>query len=138
MIVLDASALTDWLLRIEGRGAAVGEQMRAARVLHTLDFAALEVVSALRRKTARRELSTRRAQQALGDLAATPLRRHRAAPLAARVWELRASHTAYDAAYVALAESLSAPLITTDRPLALSRGHSARIVEPGPSERGTP
>lgn len=131
MIILDASALTDWLLGTVGRGPAVEEEMRRARLLHTLDLAYVEVVSALRRKAARRELSDRRAREALGDLVATPVRRHAAAPLAERIWELRASHSAYDAAYVALAEALSMPLVTTDQRLGRSRGHKARIVEAG-------
>lgn len=37
-----------------------------------------------------------------------------------RIWELRHNFTAYDAAYIALAEALYAPLVTRDRALALS------------------
>jgi len=44
-----------------------------------------------------------------------------------RIWSLRANLTAYDAAYVALAESLPAPLITRDTRLAKAAGHTARI-----------
>ena len=44
-----------------------------------------------------------------------------------RIWALKDNLTAYDAAYVALAEALDAPLITRDRRLAASPGHSARI-----------
>jgi predicted nucleic acid-binding protein len=44
-----------------------------------------------------------------------------------RVWELRANLTAYDAAYVALAEALGAPLLTRDRRLARAAGHGARV-----------
>ena len=51
------------------------------------------------------------------------------APLAQRVWSLRDVLTPYDAAYVALAEALDAPLLTADRSLARSRGHRATIVE---------
>ena len=50
---------------------------------------------------------------------------HRA--LIVRVWQLRQNLTAYDAAYVALAEALAVPLLTRDAPLARSSGHSARI-----------
>jgi predicted nucleic acid-binding protein len=131
LIVLDASALADRLLGTAGRGTAVAEEMRKARFLHTLDFAYVEVVSAMRRKAARGDLSNRRARQALSDLAAAPIMRHPAAPLAERIWDLRASHSAYDAAYVALAEALSMPLLTTDHRLARSTGHGARIVEAG-------
>lgn len=129
MIVLDASALTDWLLQTPGKGPAVAEEMRTARFVHTLDLAYIEVVSALRRKLAHADLDVPRAEIALTDLAATPLRRHAAAPLVRRVFDLRDSHNAYDAAYVALAEVLDAPLVTTDGRLARSHGHTARIVE---------
>lgn len=44
-----------------------------------------------------------------------------------RIWELRNNLTAYDAAYVALAEALEAPLLTRDRRLAAAAGHRARI-----------
>lgn len=129
MIVLDASALTDWLLGTPLLGAAVAARIRSARSLHTLDMAYVEVISALRQKLRRGELSGARADVALADLAETPLRRHPAAPLSERIWTLRSSHSAYDAAYVALAEVLSAPLLTTDRRLARSQGHRALILE---------
>jgi predicted nucleic acid-binding protein len=131
LIVLDASALVDRLLGTAGRGTAVTEEMRRARFLHTLDLAYVEIVSAMRRKAVRGELSNRRARQALADLAAAPIMRHPAAHLAERIWDLRASHSAYDAAYVALAEALAMPLLTTDHRLARSTGHRARIVEAG-------
>jgi predicted nucleic acid-binding protein len=130
MIVLDASALTDWLLQLPGRGPAVAERMREARSLETLDLAQVEVTSALRRKLKWDDLDVGRAQLALERFAATPLRRHPASPLARRIWALRDTHSAYDAAYVALAEALGAPLITTDSRLARSRGHRAEIVHP--------
>src|SRR5438093_833350 len=120
MIVLDASALGDWLLQTPGSHEAVSERMMAAHGLHSLDFAHLEVLSGLRRKLAKREIAPQRADLAVDDLRAMPLRWHRAAPFAFRVWALRATHAPYDAAYVALAEALDAPLLTTDRRLARS------------------
>ena len=44
-----------------------------------------------------------------------------------RIWSLRNALTAYDAAYVALAEALDAPLLTRDRRLAASSGHRAKV-----------
>lgn len=107
---------------------AVERHIRTAGSLHTLDLAFLEALSALRRKLARGELDRTRAEQALSDLTALPLRRHPAAVMANRIWSLRETHTAYDAAYVALAEALRAPLVTTDSRLASSQGHSATIL----------
>ena len=128
MIVLDASAITDWLLRTPQLGPAVANRMREARFLHTLDFAFVEVVAALRRKLLRAEFDARRGSEAVADLLVMPIRRHDAAPLAPRIWALRDTHSSYDAAYVALAEVLRMPLVTTDRRLARSHGHAAQIV----------
>jgi predicted nucleic acid-binding protein len=55
---------------------------------------------------------------ALAHLAGFPIRRMPLPPLLERMWELRADVTSYDAAYVALAERLSGPLITCDAKLA--------------------
>jgi predicted nucleic acid-binding protein len=44
-----------------------------------------------------------------------------------RIWELRHNITAYDAAYIALAEALAAPLLTLDETLASAPGHHAQI-----------
>lgn len=62
--------------------------------------------------------------EALSDLRLT---RYSHTPLVARIWELRNNLTAYDAAYVALAEALDAPLVTTDAKLARASGHRARV-----------
>jgi len=129
VIVLDASAIADWLLQTPELGPAVAERMRGERLPHTLDFAAVEVISALRRKLAHGELGAPRAERALTELAAARLRRHPVSPLAARIWQLRGQHSPYDAAYVALAEALDARLVTTDGRLARSHGHRAEIVD---------
>ena len=130
MIVIDASALVDWLLGTP-KAAAVANHLRGADLPHSLDFAHLEVMSAFRKELAAGRLDANRAGLALDDLASTPIAFYHAGPLASRVWELRATHTPYDAAYIALAEALRAPLVTTDRHLARSRGHRASIVEAG-------
>ena len=132
MIVLDASALADWLLGTEGRGRAVGARIRAATSVHSVDLVYVEVVSVLRRKLARREMTTARADAALELLAQTRLRRHSTRPLLPRMWALRSALSAYDAAYVALAESLRVPLVTTDGRLARSSAHAATIDEARP------
>jgi predicted nucleic acid-binding protein len=58
-----------------------------------------------------------------------PIRSLRSPPRRNRLWEVRPSHTPYDAAYVALAERLGLPLVTTDRRLARSHGHRAEIID---------
>ena len=130
-MILDASALVEWLLNRAPSGPAVAAEMRRAASLHTLDFAQLEIVSTLRRREARADLDRRRAEEALADLAALSLGRHATSPLIPRIWELRHNHSPYDAAYVALAEALAMPLLTIDRRLARSTGHRAEIIEAG-------
>jgi len=125
MIVVDASAMVDALLGVTGalehRLSQPGETAHAP---HLLD---LEVAQVLRRWVSRNLIAASRAQAALSDLADFRLTRYPHTALLARMWELRANLTMYDAAYVALAETLRAPLVTRDRRLAASPGHSARV-----------
>ena len=65
-----------------------------------------------------RDLEQRRPKQAVTDLAALPLRRVPHMALLVRIWELRDNLSGYDAASVALAEALRAPLVTADRGIA--------------------
>lgn len=121
MIVVDASVLAPALADDEGDGDLVrtrlqGEQLAAPELID------LEVTSTLRRATRAGRLDNRRSSQALADLAALPLKRVPHLPLLPRVWALRENLTAYDAAYVALAETLGALLLTADGPLARASG----------------
>lgn len=56
-----------------------------------------------------------RARDATSDLPSLPIIRHWHTDLLPRIWALRDNLTAYDAAYVALAELLGIPLLTLDR-----------------------
>ena len=75
----------------------------------------------------RGDLRDGRAREALQDLADFPLIRFSHEPFLERMWELRHSLSAYDAAYIALAEALNAPLVTCDARLARAHGHGARV-----------
>ncbi len=103
--------------------------MTAASSVHVVDMIYAEVMSAFRQNARRGELTADRAELAVAALGQLRLRRHSVRPLVSRIWELRSSHGAYDAAYLALAEGLAAPLLTTDGRLARSGGHRARIVD---------
>ena len=127
MIVLDASALADWLLATPRLGAAVAFEIASDNDLHTLDFAWVEVASVVRRKHLAGEIAVTRAEQVLADLDQVPIVRYEVAPFVARTWALRNSLTAYDAAYVALAEALQCLLVTTDGGLARAHGHAASV-----------
>lgn len=124
--MLDASAVVELLLGTAGAGAV---ERRVARdsSLHAPSLLDLEVAQAIRRYGATGQVQAERGNQAIADLADFPLRRYPHSPLLERVWELRGAITAYDAAYVALAETLHATLVTRDRRLARTSGHRARI-----------
>lgn len=113
MIVVDASVLAPALADDGADGDRVRERLRGEQLVAP-ELVDLEVLSTLRRAARGGQLDERRSGQALDDLGALPLRRvsHRA--LLPRVWELRDNLTAYDAAYVALAEALDALLLTAD------------------------
>lgn len=117
MIVADASALLDLLLR-RSTARQVEAHLAAEAVVHAPHLVDTEILHALRRWVARRELDAARALGALADLAGLPLVRHPHAPLSPRVWALRDRLSAYDATYAALAEGLAATLVTSDRRLA--------------------
>jgi predicted nucleic acid-binding protein len=118
VIVLDASALLELLL-VTDKGVRVAERIAPPEeTLHAPHLIDLEVAQVLRRWVARRQLDEARAVQALDDLRDLDLNRYPHDVLLGRIWELRNNASAYDAAYVALAEALGAPLLTTDARLA--------------------
>jgi predicted nucleic acid-binding protein len=126
MIVVDSAAVVDALTASEGtddlRAFLAGEELHAPELL---DF---EVVSALRGLTLRGDLTATRAEDVLTDFDDLEVRRwpsHDA--LRRRAFQLRDNVSAYDAAYVVLAEALDCALVTRDVRLAKSSGHLVRI-----------
>lgn len=92
--------------------------------LHAPHLIDLEIAQVMRRYTRSGEISAERAGEVLSDLCDIPLIRYPHSVLLKRIWELRNGLTAYDAAYVALAEALDVPLITRDRALAKGGGRA--------------
>ncbi|HEY6339597.1 MAG TPA: type II toxin-antitoxin system VapC family toxin [Candidatus Sulfotelmatobacter sp.] len=129
MIVLDASAAVDWLLhtpaglRIERRifSSSANESLHAP---HLID---IEVAQVLRRLAREGTVSGARVAQAVQDLLDLRLTRYPHFVLLPRIWQLRNNLSAYDAAYIALAEQLKAPLITRDSGMTSAPGHAAAI-----------
>jgi predicted nucleic acid-binding protein len=127
MIVVDASAITELLLQTP-RGTRVERRIyRDSDDLHAPHLLDVEVLSALRRLVHAGEVIAERADEAIEDLGLLRIIRHGHVDLATRAWELRENFTAYDAVYLALAESLDATVVTCDRPFGVAPGHSARV-----------
>ena len=127
MIVVDASALIEVLLRTPAAKAVEDRLFAPQQTLHAPHLIDLEVAQVIRRLAMHREIAGKRGRDALSDLADFPLWRYPHDSLLARIWDLRGNLTAHDAAYVALAEALDAPLLTRDKRLASAAGHRARI-----------
>ena len=127
MIVIDASVMVEVVLRSEAGEAARPRLLRRRETLHAPHVLDLEVANALRRCLARGEIDDRRGREALADLTNMSIERHGHQPLLERIWQLRDNLTAYDAAYLALAETLGAPLLTRNTGLASIAGHHARV-----------
>jgi predicted nucleic acid-binding protein len=127
VIVVDASAVLEVLLRTPVAPAIERRLFGAGEGLHAPHLIDIEVAHVLRRCAAGGDMGAERGREALEDLADLSLHRYSHDVLLPRVWELRANLTAYDAAYVALAEALGAPLITRDRRLGGAVGHRATV-----------
>lgn len=126
MIVVDSAALVDALSGVDGSGAL--RARLADGDLHAPTLVDFEVVSALQGLTLGGHLSRERAEDLLTDFDDLRIERWAAEhALRWRAFQLRHNLSAYDAAYVALAEALSCPLLTRDARLARSSGHDVRI-----------
>jgi predicted nucleic acid-binding protein len=127
VIVLDASAAIEWLLQTS-TGQRVEQQIFSqSESLHAPHLLDVEIIQVLRRLVRERVISAVRADQAITDLLDLRINRYPHFVLLPRIWQLRHNLSAYDAAYVALAEELGATLLTSDAGLASASGHTAQI-----------
>jgi predicted nucleic acid-binding protein len=127
MIVLDASVVIELLL-LSPVGESIAERVLLQdESLHAPHLLDMEVAQVLRRLSQGGKVKPTRAQKALTDLSQLRIQRYPHTQLLERVWQLRANLTAYDAAYVALAEALGAPLLTRDRRMSSAPGIRAAI-----------
>jgi predicted nucleic acid-binding protein len=127
VIVVDASAVLELLLRTPAAAAVEARLFANGETLHAPHLLDVEAAQVLRRYALNGELGAGRGREALEDLADLPMRRYPHEFLLPRVWEMRHNLTAYDAVYVALAEALDAPLITRDKRLAAAPDLRARV-----------
>lgn len=127
MGVVDASVLIT-ALADDGPDGERARTRLSGEDLAAPELVDLEVTSVLRRLVATRKLSAERAESALNDLLELAVRRCAHAPLLRPCWDLRLNVTVYDGAYVALAETLDAVLVTADARLAHAPGMTC-VVE---------
>lgn len=127
MIVLDASVAMELLLRPGSHPRLVQRILRLGETVAAPHLIDLEVAQVLRRFVIAGELTEARAHAALDDNRSLSIVRYPHDGLLERIWDLRANCTAYDAAYLALAEALDAPLLTFDKRLADVPGHRVAV-----------
>jgi len=127
MIVLDASAAVDWLLQTSA-GRTIEKRIYSHNeTLHAPHLFDVEVTQVLRRLAMQGLVSVHRADEAVRDLLDLRITRYPHFVFLPRIWQLRHNFSAYDAAYIVLAEKLGAALLTRDGRLAAASGHSAAI-----------
>lgn len=127
--VFDASALVAGLVDMGPKGLWVRDMARRDGQ-HAPYLIEYETASALRAMARRREISVDQAADALDSMLDWPMRSWAFRPFAGRIWQLRDSVSAYDAAYVSLAEFLELPLVTLDMRLAGASGLRCEVLTP--------
>lgn len=126
MLVVDTSAVLEALVAREPASGLV-ERLADDGDLHAPHLIDIEILHALRRLTASGEISEDRASDARSDVHELAIARYPHLELSDRIWQLRHNLTAYDAAFVALAEALEVPLVTCDARLAAAPGVTATV-----------
>jgi predicted nucleic acid-binding protein len=127
VIVLDASAAVDWLLQTSAGKNIEKRIYLRNETLHAPHLFDLEVTQVLRRLALQGLIPVQRIDEAIRDLLDLRLTRYPHGMLVPRIWQLRHNFSAYDAAYLVLAEKLGAVLVTRDARLASASGHAASV-----------
>jgi len=125
VIVLDASLVVELLINGPLADPIRDDLAKHSGSLGCPHLIDVEVASALRKITAGRHIDSHHSGRLLEELAQMPVTRYPHTPLLRRIWELRHNFTAYDAAYIALAELTNSTLYTSDEKL--SKGHLAAV-----------
>jgi predicted nucleic acid-binding protein len=127
VIVLDASVAIDWLAQTAAAPSIENRIFSRNQSLHAPELLDLEVAQVLRRLVREGALSASRAGGAIEDLLDLRITRYPHSMLLPRIWQLRHNLTAYDAAYVVLAEKLGATLLTRETKLASAAANTVTI-----------
>lgn len=127
MIVIDASILANVVGDDSSDGQRARAEFRGAGDIAAPDLVDVETVAVLRKRWLAGTVTDRRFSAAVADLEQLDLDRYPALPFMRRAYQLRANVTAYDSAYIALAEALSCELLTADRRLASATGPRCAI-----------
>jgi predicted nucleic acid-binding protein len=124
--VIDASVIVKLALDAGEVGEAISRRLHST-ALHAPDHLPIEVLSALRRLRLAGQIGETESRLALQGLWSLPIQRWSLEPFADRTWQLGHNLSSYDAAYVALAERLDAPLLTANVRLARASGPTCAI-----------
>jgi predicted nucleic acid-binding protein len=122
VIVVDASVLANAIADDGAVGRRARGELRAAGELAAPDLVDVETTAVLRKRWLAGAISDQRFAEAIEDLEDLEVDRYPTLPLIRRAYELRANVTAYDAAYIALAEVLGCELLTGDHRLTNAPG----------------
>ena len=126
MIVLDASAVLEYLFDTP-KAEALQRILTIETNFHAPELIDVEIAQVLRRYHLNQGISADRCRQALDDFCDLPIHRVSHRDLLPLIWHYRDNLSAYDAAYVALAELLNTRLVTSDRKLSNAPGLAAEI-----------
>jgi predicted nucleic acid-binding protein len=127
LIVIDASVLANVVGDDGNDGQRARLEFRNAGDVAAPDLADVETVAVLRKRWIAGTVSDQRFAAAVEDLEQLEIDRYPALRFMHRAYELRANVTVYDAAYVALAETLDCELLTADQRLANASGPRCTI-----------
>jgi predicted nucleic acid-binding protein len=125
-VVVDASAIVTLLIDPDAAGERIASRLASAQ-LHAPDHLAVEVTNVLRRRRNADQLTNTEARLAFDAFRSIPVQLWPFEALAERAWGLGHNLSSYDAAYVALAEQIGAPLVTGDARLSRASGPTCSI-----------
>lgn len=126
-VVVDCSALFDYVVMDVGADLDAALSERTWHAPQLLDF---EFLATLRRHVTHDHIGSSDATERLGYFSNLAIERHSIELLRHRIWSLRHTFTAYDASYVALAEALGIPLVTSDLRLAKTAERYCEVLTP--------